>query len=82
MDLQIKEEVISYLACAWVEDHIFSYGQTCVAGYCVNYAEQSTTVATDIREIGSTYYFAPPNIFKSMLTSHFGFSESQSSNAR
>jgi len=63
------EETLSYLPLAWVGDHIFSYGQAYVAGYCVNCPEDETTVATDMREIGPTYYFAPPRIFENMLTS-------------
>jgi len=64
-----QEETLSYLPLAWVGDHIFSYGQAYVAGYCVNCPEDETTVATDMREIGPTYYFAPPRIFENMLTS-------------
>ena len=67
--LNDKEETLSYLPLAWVGDHIFSYGQAYVAGYCVNCPEDETTVATDMREIGPTYYFAPPRIFENMLTS-------------
>lgn len=67
--LTADEEVLSYLPLAWVGDHIFSYGQAYIAGYCVNCPEDETTVATDMREIGPTYYFAPPRIFENMLTS-------------
>ncbi len=67
--LSDQEETLSYLPLAWVGDHIFSYGQAYVAGYCVNCPEDETTVATDMREIGPTYYFAPPRIFENMLTS-------------
>lgn len=67
--LTTAEETLSYLPLAWVGDHIFSYGQAYVAGYCVNCPENESTVATDMREIGPTYYFAPPRIFENMLTS-------------
>ncbi len=67
--LSDREETLSYLPLAWVGDHIFSYGQAYVAGYCVNCPEDETTVATDMREIGPSYYFAPPRIFENMLTS-------------
>ncbi len=67
--LKADEETLSYLPLAWVGDHIFSFGQAYVAGYCVNCPEDETTVATDMREIGPTYYFAPPRIFENMLTS-------------
>lgn len=68
-NLTDQEETLSYLPLAWVGDHIFSYGQAYVAGYCVNCPEDESTVATDMREIGPTYYFAPPRIFENMLTS-------------
>ncbi len=62
------EETLSYLPLAWVGDHIFSYGQAYVTGMCINCPESSETVATDLREIGPTYYFAPPRVFENLLT--------------
>lgn len=66
--LTSQEEVLSYLPMAWVGDHIFSYGQAYVAGFCINCPESEATVATDLREIGPTYYFAPPRVFENILT--------------
>ncbi|MEZ5534434.1 MAG: AMP-binding protein [Thiolinea sp.] len=67
--LRSDDEVLSYLPMAWVGDHIFSYGQAYVTGFCVNCPESEATVATDLREIGPTYYFAPPRVFENILTS-------------
>ena len=67
--LTAEEETLSYLPMAWVGDNIFSYGQAYVAGFCINCPENETTVALDLREIGPTYYFAPPRIFENLLTS-------------
>src|SRR5258708_722612 len=61
-------EVLPSLPMAWVGDHLFSYGQAMVAGFTVNCPESSETVMTDLREIGPTYYFAPPRIFENLLT--------------
>lgn len=63
-----SEEVLSYLPMAWVGDHIFSYGQAYVAGFCINCPESEATISTDLREIGPTYYFAPPRVFENILT--------------
>jgi long-chain acyl-CoA synthetase len=63
-----REEILSYLPMAWVGDNLFSYAQALVAGFTVNCPESSETVMTDLREIGPTYYFAPPRIFENMLT--------------
>jgi len=62
------EEVIAYLPLAWIGDHIFSYAQSYVAGYCVNCPETPDTVVEDRREIGPTYAFAPPRVYENLLT--------------
>ena len=67
--LTADEEILSYLPMAWVGDHLFSYAQALVAGFTVNCPESGETVLTDLREIGPTYYFAPPRVFENMLTS-------------
>jgi len=68
-NLRPGEEVLAYLPMAWVGDFIFSIGQAMWAGFCVNCPESPETMMTDLREIGPTYYFAPPRIFETMLTS-------------
>ena len=66
--LVATDNVLSYLPMAWVGDHLFSYAQFLVAGFTVNCPESAETVMTDLREIGPTYYFAPPRVFESLLT--------------
>jgi long-chain acyl-CoA synthetase len=61
--------MVSYLPIAWVGDFIFTFGQSVVSGVRVNCPESPETVLSDLREIGPSYYFAPPRIFESMLTS-------------
>ena len=53
---------------AWVGDHIFSYGQAYAAAMCVCCPESPETVVEDRREIGPTYFFAPPRVFENLLT--------------
>ncbi len=67
--LRHTDEVLAYLPMAWVGDFIFSIGQAMWAGFCVNCPESPETMMTDLREIGPTYYFAPPRIFETQLTS-------------
>jgi len=67
-NLTESEEMLSYLPLAWVGDHIFSYGQAYVTGFCINCPENHSTIANDLREIGPTFYFAPPRIFENLLT--------------
>jgi long-chain acyl-CoA synthetase len=62
------EEVLAYLPMAWVGDNLFSYAQGHVAGFCVSCPESADTVLTDMREIGPTYFFAPPRVLENLLT--------------
>lgn len=64
-----SDNVISYLPPAWVGDHLFSVAQWMVAGFTINCPESASTINIDLREIGPTYYFAPPRVFEGMLTS-------------
>jgi len=66
--LTAEEEVLAYLPMAWVGDNLFSYAQSFVAGFCVSCPEDASTVHQDLREIGPTYYFAPPAVYENMLT--------------
>lgn len=66
--LDEHEEILSYLPMAWVGDHLFSFAQALVTGFAINCPESGDTVMTDLREIGPTYYFAPPRVFENLLT--------------
>ena len=63
------EEVLAYLPPAWIGQNIFSYSQWLACGYVVNCPESAATVTIDLKEIGPTYYFAPPRVFEGLLTS-------------
>ena len=67
--LTSAEEVLAYLPPAWVGQNIFSYGQWLACGYVVNCPESTATVTIDLKEVGPTYYFAPPRVFEGLLTS-------------
>ncbi len=62
------EEVLAYLPIAWIGQNIFSYTQGYVVGFCVSCPESPDTVTADMREIGPTYYFAPPRVLEGLLT--------------
>ena len=63
------EEVLAYLPPAWIGQNIFSYAQWLACGYVVNCPESAATVTIDLKEVGPTYYFAPPRVFEGLLTS-------------
>ena len=67
--LSASEEVLAYLPPAWIGQNIFSYAQWLTCGYVVNCPENASTVTIDLKEVGPTYYFAPPRVFEGLLTS-------------
>lgn len=67
--LSETDSVLAYLPLAWVGDHYLNYAQGYVSGFCMNCPESGETVAQDLREIAPTFYFAPPRVFESLLTS-------------
>jgi len=67
--LTSDEDVLAYLPPAWIGQNIFSYAQWLYCGYVVNCPESGATVTIDLKEIGPTYYFAPPRVFEGLLTS-------------
>ncbi|TSH94537.1 long-chain fatty acid--CoA ligase [Verticiella sediminum] len=63
-----REEVLAYLPPAWIGQNMFSYTQLLVTGFTVNHPESPETVSIDLRDIGPTYYFAPPRVLEGLLT--------------
>src|SRR5258708_14649520 len=59
---------MEFRPAAWIGQTTFSYAQPLVAGYCICCPESAETVTPDMREIGPTYYFAPPRVFEALLT--------------
>ena len=66
--LDENDAALAYLPLAWVGDHYLNYAQGLVAGFCTACPESSETALADIREIGPTFFFAPPRVFEQMLT--------------
>ncbi len=64
-----RESTLAYLPMAWVGDFIFSIGQAMWCGFEINCPESAATMQTDMREIGPSYFFAPPRFFETLLTS-------------
>ncbi len=66
--LNDTDSVLAYLPLAWVGDHYLNYAQALVAGFCVCCPESPETAQADLKEIGPTFYFAPPRVFENLLT--------------
>jgi long-chain acyl-CoA synthetase len=59
---------LAYLPIAWVGDHYLNYAQGLVSGFCTACPENADTAMADLREIGPTFYFAPPRTLELLLT--------------
>ncbi|MEM1314609.1 MAG: AMP-binding protein, partial [Pseudomonadota bacterium] len=66
--LRETDSILAYLPMAWVGDFIYSMGQAYIAGFCVCCPEGEDTMMHDLKEVGPTYFFAPPRIFETLLT--------------
>jgi long-chain acyl-CoA synthetase len=67
--LHADDSVLAYLPMAWVGDFIFTVGEGYWTGFCVACPESPETMQHDLREIGPSYFFAPPRYFEGVLTS-------------
>jgi long-chain acyl-CoA synthetase len=63
-----RDEALAYLPLAWVGDHYLNYAQALVAAFCLACPESTDTAMADMKEIGPTFFFAPPRVFEQMLT--------------
>jgi long-chain acyl-CoA synthetase len=66
--LKDSDVALVYLPPAWIGQHLFGYAQPLVAGSCICCPESAETVLSDIREIGPTYFLAPPSVLEAMVT--------------
>ena len=58
-----EDVALAYLPIAWVGDHYLNYAQGLVAGFCTACPESAETAQADLKEIGPSFYFAPPRVF-------------------
>ncbi len=66
--LSSQDEILAFLPLAWASNILFTYAISMVTGCCLNCPESSDTIFNDMREIGPTFLFAPPHIYKYLVT--------------
>jgi len=59
-------ESVCYLPLCHVAERTYSTVQHLISGGCVNFAESVDTVATNIREIGPTFFLGVPRIWEKL----------------
>ena len=60
--------ILAYLPPAWIGQNIFPARRLSSPATASPCPEAPETVMTDMREIGPTYYFAPPRVLRGLLT--------------
>jgi len=67
-NIDANENILAYLPLAWIGDHFISYAQHYLAGYTINCPESPDTLFSDLKDIGPSYFMAPPRIFERLVT--------------
>ena len=62
------DEFVSFLPLAWIGEQMVAVAGAMLAGFTVNFPEETATVRADIREIGPAFMMSPPRIWENMVS--------------
>ena len=62
------DEFVSFLPLAWIGEQMVGVASALLAGFTVNFPEETATVRSDIREIGPAFMMSPPRIWENMVS--------------
>ena len=62
------DEFVSFLPLAWIGEQMVGVASALLAGFTVNFPEETATVRADIREIGPAFMMSPPRIWENMVS--------------
>ena len=62
------DEFVSFLPLAWIGEQMVAVASALLAGFTVNFPEETATVRNDIREIGPAFMMSPPRIWENMVS--------------
>ena len=62
------DEFVSFLPLAWIGEQMVGVASAILAGFTVNFPEETATVRGDIREIGPAFMMSPPRIWENMVS--------------
>ncbi len=66
--MEPDDDFVSMLPLAWIGEQMVSISCALTVGFAVNFPEDASTVARDLREIGPQMMFAPPRIWENMVS--------------
>jgi long-chain acyl-CoA synthetase len=62
------DEFVSFLPLAWIGEQMVSVASGLLAGFTVNFPEETATARQDTREIGPAFLMSPPRIWENMVS--------------
>ena len=62
------DDFVSFLPLAWIGEQMVGVASALLAGFTVNFPEETATVRADIREIGPAFMMSPPRIWENMVS--------------
>ncbi|MDE0649984.1 MAG: AMP-binding protein [Gammaproteobacteria bacterium] len=62
------DEFVSFLPLAWIGEQMVAVASGLLAGFTVNFPEETATARKDMREIGPAFLMSPPRIWENMVS--------------
>ena len=66
--MHADDEFVSFLPLAWIGEQMVAVASGLLAGFTVNFPEETATARHDTREIGPAFLMSPPRIWESMVS--------------
>ena len=66
--MEVDDEFVSFLPMAWIGEQMVGVASAMLAGFTVNFPEETATVRQDMREIGPAFLMSPPRIWENMVS--------------
>ena len=66
--MEPDDEFVSFLPMAWIGEQMVGVASAMLAGFTVNFPEETATVRQDMREIGPAFLMSPPRIWENMVS--------------
>ena len=66
--MHADDEFVSFLPLAWIGEQMVAVASGLLAGFTVNFPEETATARKDTREIGPAFLMSPPRIWENMVS--------------
>jgi len=66
--MHADDDFVSFLPLAWIGEQMVAVASGLLAGFTVNFPEETATARQDTREIGPAFLMSPPRIWENMVS--------------